>query len=403
MQLRKNESQKDIGEQYNVSSSTVGRVIDSLEDNFTPVKDWLPHTIAFDDFKSGRFATSGMSMLLMNPVNHRTIDIIPSRNARSFRQYFYVHFTRQARLAVRLVVVDLYQPYRLLIHELFPYARIIADHFHVVVQAYRALQSLRIKVMNSYGPGTHEYHALKHFWKLLLQKLSDLDNVHYYPRRNFRGAWLTNSEVIDRLLSMSDELKTAYDYYQTIVDVIDHERSDELQNLLKRKLTSLPQSLQKVQRTLRHHQAEIIRSFKYHLSNGPIEGTNNKIKVIKRTAYGFRNFFRFRVRILIALKNSHLMVINPKKKTSSSKLIAWTGQKLIISTDWHWTNIPIKISQGWGKPKPWLIFLRQSLQNVLLDCIAGWMATIPLMMQLIIKVMKVGWHHGTGKEQGKRC
>ena len=338
LQLRKNESQKDIGEQYNVSSSTVGRVIDSLEDNFTPVKDWLPHTIAFDDFKSGHFATSGMSMLLMNPVNHRTIDIIPSRNARSFRQYFYVHFTRQARLAVRLVVVDLYQPYRLLIHELFPYARIIADHFHVVVQAYRALQSLRIKVMNSYGPGTHEYHALKHFWKLLLQKLSDLDNVHYYPRRNFRGAWLTNSEVIDRLLSMSDELKTAYDYYQTIVDVIDHERSDELQNLLKRKLTSLPQSLQKVQRTLRHHQAEIIRSFKYHLSNGPIEGTNNKIKVIKRTAYGFRNFFRFRVRILIALKNSYLMVINPKKtKTSSSKLIAWTGQKLIISTDWHWT------------------------------------------------------------------
>ncbi|PTM26152.1 hypothetical protein DA797_08380 [Limosilactobacillus reuteri] len=43
-------------------------------------------------------------------------------------------------------------------------------------------------------------------------------------------------------------------------------------------------------------------SFKYDTyTNGPIEGTNNKIKVIKRTAYGFRNFFNFRIRILLAL------------------------------------------------------------------------------------------------------
>lgn len=75
---------------------------------FNPERDWLPSTIAFDDFKSGKFATSGMSKLLMNPMNHRTIDIIQSRNSRYFKQYFYRHFTCHARLAVRLVVVDLY-------------------------------------------------------------------------------------------------------------------------------------------------------------------------------------------------------------------------------------------------------------------------------------------------------
>ncbi|MFT8407442.1 MAG: transposase, partial [Liquorilactobacillus satsumensis] len=40
--------------------------------------------------------------------------------------------------------------------------------------------------------------------------------------------------------------------------------------------------------------------------NRPVEGTNNKIKVIKRTAYGFRNFENFRLRILVSLKNSYL-------------------------------------------------------------------------------------------------
>lgn len=326
--LHRNISQKELAKNYYVSASTVARTIDSLEDTFTPEKNWLPATIALDDFKSGQFATSGMSMLLMNPVNHRTIDIIQSRNSRYLKQYFYRLFTRQARLAVRLIVVDLYQPYRGLIKELFPNANIIADHFHIVAQAYRALQAVRIQVMNHYGHETHEYRVLKRFWKLLLQKVSSLDNVHHRPRRNFRGAWLSNSEVVDRLLAMSSELQNAYDYYQTLVDAVNHGQVVELTALLKRKLTSLPRQFQKVQRTLRQHREEIIRSFKYQLTNGPIEGTNNKIKVIKRTAYGFRNFFRFRIRILIALKNSHIMFNEPTitRKTSPSKLVAWTGQ-----------------------------------------------------------------------------
>lgn len=85
----------------------MGRTIDTLEGNFVPVRDWLPTTIAFDDFKSGKSASSGMSMLLMNPTNHRTIDVIQSHNSRNLRKYFYLHFTRQARCRVRLVVVDL--------------------------------------------------------------------------------------------------------------------------------------------------------------------------------------------------------------------------------------------------------------------------------------------------------
>nr|WP_325065034.1 transposase [Limosilactobacillus agrestis] len=39
----------------------------------------------------------------------------------------------------------------------------IADHFHIVVQAYRALNKIRIQVMNRAGAGTHEWRVLKHF------------------------------------------------------------------------------------------------------------------------------------------------------------------------------------------------------------------------------------------------
>lgn len=316
IQLTANESQIDIAKELGISDWTVRRVIFNLDQFFKPNYHWLPRHIAFDDFKSGRFAPSGMSMILMNIENHRTIDIILSRRNRYLRNYF-PRYDRAARLAVRTVTVDLYTPYRHLIHELFPHAIIIADHFHVVAQAYRALNKIRVKAMNQAGNGSHQWRALKHFWKLILTPAGLLKYDNYWSRRNFGYTQLTDVEVIQRLLAFNDDLKQAYRYYQDLILAINHRSKDELNHLLAIKWTQLPQSLQKVQRTLRRHRKEIITSFKYgDYTNGPVEGTNNKIKVIKRTAYGFRNFFNFRARILLALPNSYFAINWKNKRTA---------------------------------------------------------------------------------------
>lgn len=316
IQLTTNESQIDIAKELGISDWTVRRVIFNLDQFFKPNYHWLPRHIAFDDFKSGRFAPSGMSMILMNIENHRTIDIILSRRNRYLRNYF-LRYDRAARLAVRTVTVDLYTPYRHLIHELFPHAIIIADHFHVVAQAYRALNKIRVKAMNQAGNGSHQWRALKHFWKLILTPAGLLKYDNYWSRRNFGYTQLTDVEVIQRLLAFNDDLKQAYRYYQDLILAINHRSKDELNHLLAIKWTQLPQSLQKVQRTLRRHLKEIITSFKYgDYTNGPVEGTNNKIKVIKRTAYGFRNFFNFRARILLALPNSYFAINWKNKRTA---------------------------------------------------------------------------------------
>lgn len=51
-------------------------------------------------------------------------------------------------------------------------------------------------------------------------------------------------------------------------------------------------------KTLLNWQTGILNSFDVPYSNGFTEGCNNKIKVLKRNAYGYRNFGRFRNRIL---------------------------------------------------------------------------------------------------------
>ena len=322
MELTKNQSQIDLAKDFDVSDGTVRRVINCLDQTFKPNYHWLPRHIAFDDFKSGRFAPSGMSMLLMNIENKRTLDIILSRRNSYLRNYF-LRYDRAARLSVQTVTVDLYTPYRQLIHDLFPNALIIADHFHVVAQAYRALNQIRVKAMNRAGKGSHEWRALKRFWKLLLTPASQLKYDNYWSRRNFGYAQLTDVEVVHRLLDFDDQLKQAYSYYQDLILAINHKSNQELKQLLTVKLTELPKALQKVQRTLRSHKQEIIASFRYHhYTNGPFEGTNNKIKVIKRTAYGFRNFFNFRVRILISLPNTYIAINWKIKQTARANKMA---------------------------------------------------------------------------------
>lgn len=322
MLLTTNQSQKDLAKALGISDWTVRRVITNLDSSFKPNYRWLPRHLAFDDFKSGKMAPSGMSMILMDIEHHRTLDIILSRRNRYLRSYF-LRYDRSARLAVQTVTVDLYTPYRRLIQELFPNAIILADHFHVVAQAYRALNQIRIQAMNRAGKGTHQCRALKHFWKLILTPSGKLRYDNYWCRANFGYAQLTDVEVIHRLLSFDENLQQAYRYYQDLIFAVSQRSRSRLNQLLTTKLTVLPQPLQKVQRTLRQHKKEILHSFKYEAyTNGPVEGTNNKIKVIKRVAYGFRTFANFRIRILLALPNTYIAINWKNKQTARAKVQA---------------------------------------------------------------------------------
>jgi transposase len=302
-ELDENRSMSNIAMHNFISPMTVIRTAERQLNYGAIHMKWLPRNIAFDDFKSGKFSDAGMSVILMDSDNHRVIDIVRDRKGSYLRNYF-MRYSLKNRLAVKTVTVDLFSPYRKIITELFPHAEIIADRFHVVIQAYTALNKIRIKVMNRYGSHTHEYRALKSLWRLLVKDSAHLDFVKYYPRANFRWSVLNDVQVVQRLLSMDKELNAAYLFYQDLLLALHENNIDYLDNLLEMKAADLPDMMFQARKTLVKHRQEIINSFKYGYSNGPIEGANNKIKSIKRTAFGFRNFNHFRIRILLAFKNS---------------------------------------------------------------------------------------------------
>lgn len=83
--------------------------------------------------------------------------------------------------------------------------------------------------MNQAGNGSHQWWALKHFWKLILTPAGVLKYDNYWSRRNFGYTQfqLTDVEVIQRLLAFNDDLKQAYRYYQDLILAINHRSKDD--------------------------------------------------------------------------------------------------------------------------------------------------------------------------------
>ncbi|MGF3183582.1 transposase [Facklamia sp. P12934] len=83
---------------------------------------------------------------------------------------------------------------------------------------------------------------------------------------------------------------------------------------------SLAPRLKRVLRIVTKFKQYIKNTFHYHtLTNGPIEGINNTIKVLKRHAYGYKNDSHFKNRILLI---SRLYVSGRKEKETKQPLIA---------------------------------------------------------------------------------
>ena len=97
-------------------------------------------------------------------------------------------------------------------------------------------------------------------------------------------------------------LATAYYLKEELNEVWEQEDEESAQALLMEWILYAEASgirmLQAFSKTLRLHAMRILAYYDYPISTGPLEGTNNKIKTMKRQAYGFRDQEFFRLKIL---------------------------------------------------------------------------------------------------------
>lgn len=141
----------------------------------------------------------------------KVITILDGRTQATIRNHFQ-RYSRQVRNRVKVITMDMFSPYYQLAKQLFPHAKIVLDRFHIMQHLSRAMNRVRIQIMNQFDRKIHENRALKRYWKLVQQDSRKLNEKRFY-RPTFR-AHLTNKEMLEKLLSYSDELRQHYELYQ---------------------------------------------------------------------------------------------------------------------------------------------------------------------------------------------
>src|SRR5690625_3075404 len=167
------------------------------------------------------------------------------------------------------------------------------------------MNKTRVKVMNRLKTSNSEdmkkYRRLKRYWKLILKNEMKLSSTKYKYYALF-GQRLEKS-IIEEMLNYDSELKANYELYQRLLKAIDMKSFKGLESVLKERSSSLISShMRTCLKTLRKHLPYIKNSFTYPYNNGRIEGINNKIKVLSKVAYGYRNFYNYKKRIMIHFK-----------------------------------------------------------------------------------------------------
>lgn len=206
---------------------------------------------------------------------------------------------RQVRSRVKVITMDMFSPYYDIARKFFPNAKIVLDRFHIVQHLSRAMNRVRIQIMNQFDRRSHEYKALKRYWKLIQQDNYTLSSKRFY-RPTFRPH-LTNKEILEKLLSYSQDLRGHYELYQLLLFHFQEKHADYFFELITESISSVNPIFQTIFRTFLRDQDKIINALELPYSNAKLEATNNLIKVIKRNAFDFRNFENFKTRILIAL------------------------------------------------------------------------------------------------------
>ena len=228
-----------------------------------------------------------------------------------------MRYPRKVRKKVKTICIDIYPPYMNMIREMFPNAEIIIDRFHMVQNINRELNKARVKLMNQYkNKKGSTYTILKNFWKVILEDRDKVNSTKTFYSRSFKR-YVTRKEVLDYILAIDAEFTASYERVHEIREAIKTKDSAELEKYIDMDTRGLSRGVSKAINTMKKHKEYMLNAVKYEYSNGPLEGVNNKIKLLKRVCYGYSSFSNFRLHILIM---SRLFVSEYKNNVKSSEI-----------------------------------------------------------------------------------
>jgi len=240
-----------------------------------------PEFIGVDEFSvSGRrlFHTA-----ICDLIERKVMEVVEGQGKQKLEEYLGKLPETEK---VKAVAMDMHEPFRQAVEMSLPQAKIVVDKFHFVRHVNGVIDKVRSQLQEESNRG----------------KRRDLFRSRYTL---LKGAEKLTSEERVRLIGLFSsypEMKETWlikEKFRHWYKADDRSRAETKLRLLEERMagSNLPQ-FRELDGILKNWREEILNYFDYRITNGLVEGKNNRIKTIKRMAYGYRNMANFRLRIL---------------------------------------------------------------------------------------------------------
>ena len=286
--LRDERSFTSVAREVNLSVSTVIRIFDTV----TYPKASLSEALSIDEFKGNTWGEK-YQCILTDPVNKVVLDILPERYKPYLTRYFK-QYPKEKRESVKYFVSDMWRTYADISCVWFKNATQVVDKYHWIRQGIWAFENVRKEEQKKLCPELKKY--FKRSKSLLIKRYDSLKEEQ--------------KQQVNVMLYYSVNISRAYFYKEEFLKILSNKDANSAKKAMAKWIQNaencgIPQ-LEKCADTMRNWYTGIINSFSTTITNGFTEGCNNKIKVLKRNAYGYQNFKRFRNRILHIFSHQQL-------------------------------------------------------------------------------------------------
>jgi len=226
----------------------------------------------------------GYATTLCDLRHHKVYDVVLGRSQAALEAYFQ---RLEGKADVRVVCMDLASSYRALVRKHFPNARIVADRFHV------------IRLIN---------HPFLACWRDLDPAGSRNRGLRSLMRRHRHKLSAEQQARLAAYLATHPALELIYRFKQRLCYLLlkRHRTRKQCQQLVPRLLRAVCQlrqaglaQLVQLGETLHSWSTEIATMWRFTRNNGITEGFHNKMELINRQAFGFRNFQNYRLRVKV--------------------------------------------------------------------------------------------------------
>lgn len=213
------------------------------------------------------------------------LHVAKDRNSKSLDDFFN-QLSEQQRSKIKIVCMDFWRAYIKSIKIHLKHATIVFDRYHLKKHLNDCIDTFRRSMMNE---------AAK-------EQKSFIKNKRWVLLKNQQNHTAKDKKALEELKKINNPLYEAYLLKEQFEAFYECKNKKQGKKFIKNWYKSIPETMKSVFEPFYNmvikHMDGILAFLKYRYTNAIAEGLNNKIKVLKRMAYGYRNESYFQLKIL---------------------------------------------------------------------------------------------------------